>query len=292
MKSSENISRSFTPRQARANAEPAAVLSKAATEGRFEGEGWRVRKDGTRFWANVVIDAIKDEDDELIGFTKITRDITERRALEQAKEQLYQAQKMETVGQLTGGVAHDFNNLLTAVSGSHALLRQMVSDPRAQKLLDTAERAVARGAKLTQQLLAFSRQHRLQPEKANANELITAFEALLHHATGENIDVRLNLDPRTVGIEHRPDAVPVSAVEPDRQCSRRDGGDRGHDHDRDPELRDRSRSRPVAGRDPGRVLCHDRGSRRWRRDDARGQGKGRSNHSTQPSSPAREAALV
>ncbi len=185
----------FYTEAARANAEPAAVLSKAATEGRFEGEGWRVRKDGTRFWANVVIDAIKDEDGELIGFTKITRDITERRALEQAKEQLYQAQKMETVGQLTGGVAHDFNNLLTAVSGSHALLRQMVSDPRAQKLLDTAERAVARGAKLTQQLLAFSRQHRLQAEKANANELITAFEALLHHATGENIDVRLNLDP-------------------------------------------------------------------------------------------------
>ncbi len=186
----------FYTAQARANGEPAAVLGKAAAEGRFEGEGWRVRKDGTRFWANVVIDAIRDENDELVGFTKITRDITERRALEQAKEQLYQAQKMETVGQLTGGVAHDFNNLLTAVSGSHALLRQMVSDPRAQRLLDTAERAVARGAKLTQQLLAFSRQHRLQPEKANANELITAFEGLLHHATAENIEVRLNLDPQ------------------------------------------------------------------------------------------------
>ena len=186
----------FYTEEARANGEPAVVLGKAASEGRFEGEGWRVRKDGTRFWANVVIDAIKDESGELVGFTKITRDITERRALEQAKEQLYQAQKMETVGQLTGGVAHDFNNLLTAVSGSHALLRQMVSDTRVHRLLDTAERAVARGAKLTQQLLAFSRQHRLQPEKANANELITSFEALLHHATGENIEVQLDLDPR------------------------------------------------------------------------------------------------
>jgi signal transduction histidine kinase len=98
--------------------------------------------------------------------------------------QLYQAQKMETVGQLTGGVARDFNNLLTAVSGSHALLRRIVSDLRALNLLDTAERAVARGARLTRQLLAFSRQHQLQPEKTNSNGLITSSEALLRHAAG------------------------------------------------------------------------------------------------------------
>ena len=193
----------YTP-EGRAAGEPASVLHKVRTEGRFESEGLRVRKDGTRFWANVVIDPIYDETGQLIGFTKITRDITERRSLEQAREQLYQAQKMETVGQLTGGIAHDFNNLLTAVSGSHALLRQISLDPRAKRLLDTADRAVARGAKLTQQLLTFSRQHRLQPEKANANELITVVEELLHHATAQNIDIKLDLFPQlwSASIDH------------------------------------------------------------------------------------------
>ncbi|MBV8334087.1 MAG: PAS domain S-box protein [Alphaproteobacteria bacterium] len=186
----------FYTEEARANGDPQRVLQTALTQGRFEGEGWRVRKDGTRFWANVVIDAIRDESETIIGFAKITRDISERRALEEAKEQLYQAQKMETVGQLTGGVAHDFNNLLTAVSGSHALLRRIVSDPRALSLLDTAERAVARGARLTQQLLAFSRQHQLQPQKTNSNELITSSEALLRHAAGERAVLRLDLLPR------------------------------------------------------------------------------------------------
>src|SRR5262249_58674842 len=91
----------------------------AAREGKFEAEGWRVRKDGTRFWANVVINPIRDEGGELIGYAKITRDITERRdvqeALARAQEHLVQAQKMEGIGQLTGGVAHDFNNLLTVI---------------------------------------------------------------------------------------------------------------------------------------------------------------------------------
>jgi PAS domain S-box-containing protein len=184
----------YTP-QARTNGDPDIALARAGTEGRFESEGWRVREDGSRFWANAVIDAIHDEDGSLVGFAKSTRDITERRTLERAKEQLYQAQKMETVGQLTGGVAHDFNNLLTAISGSHSLLRQMITEPSAQKLLDTAERAVARGAKMTQQLLAFSRQHRLQPEKASANELIAVFERVLHQAAGDTVETTLLLDP-------------------------------------------------------------------------------------------------
>jgi len=184
----------YTP-EARAAGDPERVLATARNEGRFEGEGWRVRKDGTRFWANVVIDPIRDEDGDLIGFTKITRDISERRALEQARDQLYQAQKMESVGQLTGGVAHDFNNLLTAVGGSLGLLKHMVADPKALRLLDTAESAVARGARLTQQLLAFSRQHPAQPERSNLNELIASLASLLRHAAGERAEIRLNLSP-------------------------------------------------------------------------------------------------
>lgn len=184
----------YTP-EARKAGEPERVLATARNEGRFEGEGWRVRKDGSLFWANVVIDPIRDEDGKLIGFTKITRDITERRALEEARERLYQAQKMESVGQLTGGVAHDFNNLLTAVGGSLSLLKQLITEPRALRLLDTAESAVVRGSRLTQQLLAFSRQNPVRPEQSNLNELIASLASLLRHATGERAEIRLNLSP-------------------------------------------------------------------------------------------------
>jgi PAS domain S-box-containing protein len=185
----------FYSPEARAAGEPERVLSTARNNGRFEGEGWRVRKDGTRFWANVVIDQIRDEDGNLVGFTKITRDITERRALEQARDQLYQAQKMESVGQLTGGVAHDFNNLLTALGGSLTLLKRLTTDPQALRLLDTAENAVTRGSRLTQQLLAFSRQHPVRPEESNLNELIASLASLLRHATGDHAEIRLNLSP-------------------------------------------------------------------------------------------------
>jgi PAS domain S-box-containing protein len=185
----------FYTAEARESGEPERVLSTVRNEGRFEGKGWRVRKNGTRFGANVVIDPIRDEDGHLIGFTKITRDITEQRTLEQARDQLYQAQKMESVGQLTGGVAHDFNNLLTAVGGSLSLVKQLTTDPRAIRLLETAESGVARGSRLTQQLLAFSRQHPVKPEESNLNELIASLASLLRHATGEHAEIRLNLFP-------------------------------------------------------------------------------------------------
>jgi PAS domain S-box-containing protein len=174
---------------------PAKALETAATIGRFEAEGWRLRKDGTRFWANAVIDRICDESGRLIGFAKVTRDISDRRALEQAKEQLHQAQKLETVGQLTGGVAHDFNNLLTVVSGSLSMILHVATDGKIRRLAERAQRAATRGAQLTAQLLAFSRNQTLKPQISNVNELIGDFATLLRRAVGETIALKLEPEP-------------------------------------------------------------------------------------------------
>lgn len=181
----------------RATELPRRALETAAREGRFEAEGWRLRKDGTRFWASVVIDRIQNDMGEIIGFAKITRDITERRqaqeALAQAQEALFQSQKMEAVGQLTGGVAHDFNNLLTVIVNSLDLLTRSTRDARDMRLIESAQRAAERGAKLTQQLLAFSRRQPLQPALHNPNTLIGAFEAILRRACGELVKLHLVL---------------------------------------------------------------------------------------------------
>jgi PAS domain S-box-containing protein len=139
----EHFSRFYTEED-RQNGEPQRALEAATRVGRWEKEGWRVRKSGERFWANVVIDAIHDDAGQLLGFAKITRDITERReaqlVLEKARETMFQSQKMEAIGQLTGGIAHDFNNLLTAVLGSLEIARKRIEDASVARLLDNAIR--------------------------------------------------------------------------------------------------------------------------------------------------------
>ena len=151
---------------------PAAAVDAAARDGKYEAEGWRVRKDGSRFWASVVIDAIRDKKGILLGYAKITRDITERReaalALQRTQEQLAQAQKMEGIGHLTGGVAHDFDNLLTIVLGNLETLQRELEKPRADpdRLRRSAENAVTgarRATTLMQRLLAFARRQPLEP---------------------------------------------------------------------------------------------------------------------------------
>jgi PAS domain S-box-containing protein len=190
----------FYTQEDRASGLPQRALKTAAREGKFEAEGWRVRKDGTRFWAGVLIDPIYNEGGDLIGFAKITRDLTERRqtqeALEQAQAALFQAQKMEAIGQLTGGVAHDFNNLLTVIVNNLDLLTRHVHEPRDVRLIESAQRAAERGAKLTQQLLAFARRQPLQPDTLNPNSLIRGFESVLRRACGELVTLRLALAPR------------------------------------------------------------------------------------------------
>jgi len=191
--------RRFFTEQDKADGVPERALATAAREGRYESEGWRVRKDGTRFWAHAVIDALYDDDGELVGFAKVTRDSTEQRkaqeSLEQARAALFQAQKMESIGQLTGGVAHDFNNLLAVVSNGIEILRTGPTPDASMRVLDSMRRAVDRGASLTQQLLAFARQQPLAPSVHQLNRLVIGFEGVLRRAAGPLMRFELDLDP-------------------------------------------------------------------------------------------------
>ncbi|MGA8551733.1 MAG: PAS domain S-box protein [Stellaceae bacterium] len=172
---------------------PHRALETARRTGKYEAEGWRVRKDGTVFWANAVIDAIHDGAGRLIGFAKITRDLTERRATE---EQLRQAQKMEAVGQLTGGVAHDFNNLLTAIIGNLEMLGTILpEDSSASRYASAALRAAGRGARLTEQLLAFSRRQEIRSQIVNVNDILRETMILCQRTLGEGIEIEQRLQP-------------------------------------------------------------------------------------------------
>lgn len=183
-----HFSQFYTPED-RERGSPQTALETAAREGRVEREGWRLRKDGTRFWSHVVIDAIRDEDGTLLGFAKITRDITERKkaqeSLDQAREALFHSQKMDAIGKLTGGVAHDFNNLLMAVLGSLELLRKRLpNDPQMMRLLDNAVLGAQRGASLTQRMLAFARRQQLDPKPIDLVGLIMGMQGLLERSLG------------------------------------------------------------------------------------------------------------
>ncbi|WP_233856935.1 hybrid sensor histidine kinase/response regulator [Paraburkholderia sp. HD33-4] len=187
-----HFSRFYTPEDVAAGV-PSRGLETARREGRFEAEGWRVRRGGSRFFAHVVIDAIY-EDNELVGFAKITRDITERRRaselLEQTTAALVQAQRMEALGKLTGGVAHDFNNVLQVMRGNLELLQSRYGgDAWSAERLGNALDAVDRGAKLASQLLAFGRQQPLAPVVINPARQLHSLDDLLRRALGETIEV-------------------------------------------------------------------------------------------------------
>ncbi|MCG2591449.1 PAS domain S-box protein [Ramlibacter sp. XY19] len=191
-----HFSRFYTEEDREAG-KPYRALEEATAKGRFEAEGWRVRKDGTRFWAHVVIDSIRNEAGELVGFAKITRDITERQqaaqALEKAREILFQSQKLEAIGKLTGGVAHDFNNLLSVITNGLDLLRPTVKDPEGLGLIESMEKAAMRGASLTNQLLTFARQQPVTPEPRDLNRVVAGFESVLRRATRSSVKFEIEV---------------------------------------------------------------------------------------------------
>ena len=189
----EHFSRFYTPEDREAGV-PKRALETARKEGRYEAEGWRVRKDGTRFWASVVLDAIKDDEGKLIGLAKITRDMTDKREaqlrLDESREQLFRSQKMEALGQLTGGLAHDFNNLLTAILGACELGLRNIKDPeKVTRMLEGVRGSAQRGASLTKQLLAFARAQPLEIRQIDLKQFFSDVTTLVRPSLRSDIEV-------------------------------------------------------------------------------------------------------
>ena len=235
---------------------PAVALETARREGRFEREGLRIRKDGTKFWANVVIDAIRDGEGALIGFAKITRDITERKraeeTLERTREALVQSQKMEAIGHLTGGVAHDFNNLLMAIQGSLELMKRRVpsGDDQMHRFIDNALQGAQRGTALTQRMLAFARRQELKLQTIDVTELINGMTELLRRTLGAavQIETRFSLGlPRVSADANQLELAVLNLAKNASDALPNGGSIVISAHERD------VRSEP--GLEPGRYVC-------------------------------------
>jgi PAS domain S-box-containing protein len=194
----QNFERFYTPED-RERGKPREAMATAAREGKYEAEQVRVRKDGSRFWAHVVLDQLRDDDGRLIGFAKITRDVTERvqarEELERTRAALAQSQKMEAIGQLAGGIAHDLNNVLTTVIGSLDLLqrRVQIEEEADRSLLASAMRGAESGATLVSKLLTFARKQVLEPVATDINKLVGNSSQLFRSALGETVKLEVVL---------------------------------------------------------------------------------------------------
>ncbi len=151
----------------------------------------RIAKNGRRVDVSLTIWPLRDAQGRVVGESRIDRDITSRRQLE---EQLLQAQKMESIGRLAGGVAHDFNNILTAITGySELLIDELDPTDPAREHVEAIRNAAQRAASLTQQLLAFSRRQVLQPRVLDPNDVVARMEPLIRRLIGEHIELNASL---------------------------------------------------------------------------------------------------
>ncbi len=191
-----------------ADMEDEALLRLLRGEKRLQYESVHVRGDGRTFDVSVTLSPLLGANEGRIGTAVVARDITERRSLE---TQLRQAQKMEAIGQLAGGVAHDFNNLLTAITGYTELLLAEV-DPGSLMRADLEEisRAAERAAWLTRQLLAFSRRQVMAPEVLDLNKVVANMEKLLRRLIGEDIRLETSL-AKDLGVV-RADPIQIEQV--------------------------------------------------------------------------------
>jgi len=200
----QHFSLFFTPQDC-AQGRPERLLRQALEQGVAQDEGWRVRKDGSQFWALAALDVIRDDLGQIIGLAKVTRDITDRREsalqLDAVRAQLFQAQKLEALGQLTGGLAHDFNNMLTIILSSARLALASHDPERIQRMLHHIVEAGERGTELTQQLLSFARHRKLDVARIAPLELIAATRGLLEHSLTSEIDLQHHLPASLPAIE-------------------------------------------------------------------------------------------
>jgi len=204
----QHFSRFYTEED-RARGEPQRALETALREGKYEKEAWRVRKDGTHFWASVLIDPIYDDKGELTGFAKITRDITEKKRaeeeLEEARAALFQSQKLQALGELTGGIAHDFNNMITVVRGSAEMLKRAdLSEEKRDRYLEAIIETAERATSLTSHLLAFGRRQALKPQVMDLNVRLDALADVLGRMLGSRIEMQLELSPDLWRVEVDP----------------------------------------------------------------------------------------
>ena len=169
------------------------VIARKTLGGGWKGEVVNQRKDGTRFPVLLTTSAVNGEDGKPVALIGVAKDLSEERKLQ---SQLRQAQRMEAVGRLAGGVAHDFNNLLTVISGYSEMLLEILDplDPWYQAIQQIAK-AGHRAGSLTQQLLAFSRKQVIQPRILNLNQQIAETEKMLGRMIGEDIRLTTSLKP-------------------------------------------------------------------------------------------------
>jgi PAS domain S-box-containing protein len=167
-------------------------LERVLETGRQEFEEWRIRKDGTRYWAHVIRTPMVERSGKVTGYVSVIHDETQRRSLE---AQLLQSQKLESLGKLAGGIAHDFNNMLMVIFSRVELLQRVNGSIEPQRrYLNDLRAAAGKSRDLTQQLLAAARQQVLQPQIVSLNEVVSSTMQLLSSSLGENIHIRTHVD--------------------------------------------------------------------------------------------------
>ncbi len=226
----------FYSAEDQATNQPDHTLPQTIAHGRHEEEGWRHRKDGSRFWANVVYTTVQDDNGDLIGFSAVTRDLTDRKRAEdelqrlnaemqkhiaeqteelirtiaqreRLHEELLQAQKMESIGTLAGGIAHDFNNLLNVILGYASLLEQSATSNQISAGVDVIKETVTRGSSLVRQLLAVARKSETQFERTEINGMLQGLQALLQETFPKTIDVFVRLEPNLPALMADPNQI-------------------------------------------------------------------------------------